>query len=52
MAKAKAVKRIFNEMKNRDMDGGIPRAVEIYNYIGCYGECEVTAEEIARYFER
>lgn len=51
MTKANAVKRIFNEMKNRNMDGGIPKAVEIYNYIGCYGELEVTVEDIVRYFK-
>lgn len=46
MDEATAVKLIYNHL----MSGGLPRAIEIYNYLGCYGEIPVTKEMIDIYF--
>ena len=48
MTKAKAVKEIYKYLQSRI--GGLPRAIEIYNYLSCNGEIEVTEQEIAIFF--
>lgn len=48
MSKTEAVKKILKSIEF----GGLPRAIEIYNYIGCFGELEVTAQMIDEYFNR
>ena len=48
MTRTEAVKMIMAKIEYI----GLPKAIEIYNYLGCYGEIEVTGEIIARYAER
>ena len=48
MSKAEAVKKILKHLEF----GGLPRAIEIYNYLGCFGELEVTTEMVDGYFNR
>lgn len=45
LPKAQAVKLIFNRM-----EGGLPEAVAVYNYLGCFGEIGVTSDMIEDYF--
>lgn len=52
MARAKAVKMILDIMEDNGTLGGLPRAIEIYNYLACYGEVKVTAAMIRVYFNR
>lgn len=47
MTKTKAVKMILD-----NIDGGLPRAIEIYNYITGYGSTEATPEQILRYIRQ
>ena len=46
MSRTQAVKYIYD-----NIEGGLPRAIEIYNYLSCYGELEVTEEKINNYFK-
>lgn len=46
MTRTEAVKMILTNNEYL----GLPRAIELYNYLGCYGEIEVTAEMICEYF--
>lgn len=52
MTKTDAVKTIYNWLKFKDMIGGLPRAVEIYNYLTGYGTIEITKKDIQCYFGR
>lgn len=52
MTKTKAIKAIFGLLKNHGIYGGLPRAVEIYNYLSAHGEIEVTGAMIMGYFSR
>lgn len=52
MTKTKAVKAIYGLLKSHDMDGGLPRAVAIYNYLTAHGEIEITGATIMGYFAR
>lgn len=46
MAKAKAVQAILKKLNI----GGLQRALEIYNYLSCNGEIEVTQQDIEIFF--
>lgn len=47
MTRTEAIKKILNKLT----DGGLPRAIEIYNYLTCYGDVIITDEAINRYFK-
>jgi hypothetical protein len=52
MTKLEAVKSIYYWLKYKDMIGGLPRAVEIYNYLTGGGTIEITKKDIRGYFYR
>lgn len=52
MTRTKAVKLIYQILTTEFYYGGLPRAIDIYNYISCYGNLEVTPDMINRYFNR
>ena len=48
MNKTKAVKYIYNNLY--DYEGGLPRAIAIYNYLSSFGELELNESIIKKYF--
>lgn len=48
MTRTKAVREILNNINY----GGLPRAIEIYDYLSGYNTIVVTTEIIANYFRR
>lgn len=50
MERTKTVKRIYDYLNDNCYYGGLPRAIDIYNYLSCNGQIKVTNEMIERYF--
>ena len=49
MGKGEAIRLIYSLLQYYSIDGGLPRAIEIYKYLTGYGTIEITRDAIERY---